>query len=148
MLRRAALVFAAASLVGPLIRLSTWPPSDFEQATSEATANFVYDLVFYLWPTQALMAYESSFGLFAAAIMSIGGNILFFLCFGYVVSVLSRSLAGLMLAYAGTCGLLAVMASWASGFGTDQVNFAAVLAALGVYGFAIGLVGLASRHHS
>jgi hypothetical protein len=59
-MRFATPIFAAAGLAGPLIGLALWP--SFEASASGPLANFTYDLIFYLWPTQVLGLYESSIG--------------------------------------------------------------------------------------
>src|SRR6185503_15408549 len=82
MSRFAVLVFALTAMVGPAIRYATWPPSRFERATSARVEGFVYDLVFYLWPTQPLAALAPRDGRLVAFLVSVGGNVLLFALIG------------------------------------------------------------------
>ena len=148
MLLRVVVVSAAMGLIGPLLRFSTWPPSAFEEVTSASTAQFVYDLVFYLWPAQPLASYESIIGPVMTGVLSIGGNVLFFACLGTLVGVLARSQAGSVLAYTGTFGVVGLMATWTSGFSLSHVNYLALLTALFSYGILVWLVKKVSSNRS
>jgi len=140
-LRFAVPVFAAAGLAGPLIRLVTWPPSSFEEVTSKATENFVYDLVLYLWPTQPVVgAYESTIGSGPAIILSVGENVVFFALLGLAVGAVAQWRAGLFLAFAGLCGIVAMIAMWGSGFSLAHVNWAPLLVSLVLYAIPVLLV--------
>jgi hypothetical protein len=136
---RAFVVFATAGLVGPLIAYLTWPPSNFEEQTSSCSSKFVYDLVFYLWPTQVIAVYESTLGTLRARILSISANILFFVCLGLVVSIVARSRTGSALAYVGICGVAGMMALWSSGFSLDHLNYTPLVVALVIYGILMWL---------
>jgi hypothetical protein len=140
-MRRAVIVFAAAGLVGPMIGFLTWPPSDFEERTSSTAADLVYELVFYLWPTQVIAVYESTLGTVRARILSIGANVLFFACLGLLISIVARSRTGSTLAYVGICAVVGMIALWGSGFSLAHVNYTPLLVALAIYGIPVLLIG-------
>jgi len=138
MLRFAALVFAGAGLSGPLIRVWIWPW--IEAGLSERTASFVYDLMWYLWPTQLLGLYEPSIGSTGAALLSVAGNVLFFALLGLAVGAAAQWRAGLLFAFAGLCGIVAMIAMLGSGFSLAHVTWAPLSVSLVLYAIPVLLV--------
>ena len=130
--RLGAAVFAPVAIVGPLIRYMTWPPLAFEQRTSERVADFVYALVFLLWPTQAF-GMEVTAGRLIAAVYALGGNVLFFATLGVAVSITSTRPRMLWLSCLVLCGIIMLLAGWGAGFSSDFLDWPALGAALLIY---------------
>ena len=59
-------VFSAAGLFGPVIRFMIWSPSALMKE-ARIIYGFIYDLLFLLWPMQALAVMEVSIGRTKAA---------------------------------------------------------------------------------
>src|SRR5437879_11723028 len=84
------LIFMACGLAGPLLRWATWPPSPAPQGSGFSFDDFIYDLVFFLWPTQPLAVMEVTIGSFAAITLSVGANDLLSGMVGGLAAVIAR----------------------------------------------------------
>ena len=124
-------IFTAASLVGPLLVLCLWPLSRFNQAFPELE-NFVYDLIFLLWPAQPLAVIESNSGTFVAATVAVVANILMFAVPALLKRIILQRWWQLTV-YSLTCGFILLLAFWASGFNYRFINGLALLSALVFY---------------
>jgi len=147
MSRFAVLVFALTAMVGPAIRYATWPPSRFERATSARVEGFVYDLVFYLWPTQPLAALAPRDGRLVAFLVSVGGNVLLFALIGFIVGAVASRRGGLSIAYGAFCGLLLVFALWGAGYRVEYLGVIPLLLAVLFYGLPFLLVATHAGRH-
>lgn len=127
------LVFVIAALVGPLLRWLTWPPGKFGLETSPYIGDFVYDLVFLLWPTQSLAVVEASIGWFFATTIAVSANVALFGIVGVISGVLAKRSRRLLVLYAVTCTLLILFEAWGASFGLGYINFLAVLVAVVLY---------------
>jgi len=127
------LIFGATAFVGPLIRWMTWPPSKFEQGSSTSIGNFVYDLVFLLWPTQPLAVIDVNTGPLVAGVVAVGANVLLFGFVGLVVGSVAKHAPGLLALYVLVCALVLLLALWGAGFSVAYLNIFALVAALLLY---------------
>jgi hypothetical protein len=127
------MVFALASLAGPLLRLATWPPSRFSDATSAEAEDFVSEVVFYLWPTQPIAAYESAWGTPAALFVAVGGNLALFGFIGLVIGAVATRRRALAVSYSVVCILLVLFALWAAGYRLEHVSAMPLLSAMVFY---------------
>lgn len=91
-------VFAAAGLIGPIIRWMAWPPSAIERH-SPWLGQLITDLTSLLWPTQALAVVEANVGSHVAAVLAAAANVAVFALAGAGISLLVRSARGLAVAY-------------------------------------------------
>ena len=139
MFRFSVLVFAATALVGPAIRYATWPPSWFERTTSARIEGFVYDLVFYLWPTQPLAALAPGSRL-VAFLLAVGANILMFALIGLIVGAVATRPSRLPLAYGGFCSLLLVFGLWGAGYRVEYLGVIPLVLAVLLYGIPFWLI--------
>ena len=144
MLRFAGLTFAVAAFAGPLIRLVTWPPSRFERMTSTGVERFVYDLVFYLWPTQLLCLAEPSKGSSTVVLLSVLGNVLLFGLLGFAVGAGADRRGVVPLTYLAVCGLLVLFALWEGGFGPEHVSWLPLVSAMSLYAIPFWLIARAA----
>ena len=135
------LVFAATGLIGPVVRYATWPPSLFKLTTSDRVEGFVYDLVFYLWPTQPLAALRPDGG-GMQVLLAVGSNLLLFALIGFVVGALASQRGAVLMAYAGFCCVLLWLALWDVGFRMAQVSVSPLLCAMVLHGSPYLLVAL------
>ena len=103
-------IFSASAFVGPLIRAATWPPD-----TSSPIYDFIYDLVFYLWPTQMLAVIKVNSGFWVAFVVSVGGNILLFALIGTAAGFLAKSRLALFIFYVAVCIGVLRLALWSVG---------------------------------
>lgn len=126
-------LFAATALVGPLIRLLTWPPQRYEQLTSHSSADFIYHLVVLLWPSQLLAAMEINTGRFVAGLVAVGVNVLLFIILGIVAGASIRWRYGLLSLYVFVSALVLLFALWGAGFSLSYLNLYAIATALLIY---------------
>jgi hypothetical protein len=138
--RFAVVVFSLAGLAGPLIRYLTWPPSDFELAVGTRWAQFVYYLVFFLWPTQPFGIAEYNIGRLIAIAYVVGANVVLFGAVGLVVGMAARWRKGVLFVYGGVCALVVFHA--VSGAGSRLAHEAGMplLTALVLYTIPFWLV--------
>jgi len=122
------LIFVASSFAGPLVRWATWPP----KATG-GFADFMYDLVLLLWPTQPLTVVEASAGTFAAIVLSVGANALLFGVVGALAGILGSKRAALLALYMAACAMLIAFALWGFGFPMTYSNAGALVAVAFLY---------------
>lgn len=144
MFRFAGVVFAVAALVGPAVRYATWPPSSFEKRTSVGAEDFVYDLVFYLWPTQPLAVLAPTDGRLAALLLTVGGNLVLFVLVGLVVGAVASRRGGVVLVYATLCGFLLWFALWGAGYRLEHLDVSPLVLALALYAVPFWLVAAAA----
>jgi hypothetical protein len=136
------LVFVVMALVGPLIRLLTWPSSRVGGVLSEGVGTFIYELVLLLWPTQPLAVMEVTIGQVAAIGLAIGANVALFALLGLAtVAALRRDLLKVM--YIAVCVVVVICAVWWAGFSVSEVHWFAVVSALALYAVPFALV----KHH-
>jgi hypothetical protein len=149
MIQFGAYVFAIAALVGPLLRFATWPPSRFEELAGTNAANFIYDLVFYLWPAQPLAVYEQSAGHVVALVLSIGMNIILFIFVGLVAGAAAAfRWSAVAVLYAVHCGLLVVFALWGAGFSIRYLSLLPLVVAMVLYAVPFWVVAKAAATRS
>jgi hypothetical protein len=98
--------FIVVGLLGPLIRLLTWPPA----GTGSAQEDFIYDIVLLLWPAQPVALGAAGTAGWVSVIMAASLNVLAFGCVGVTAIALGARRLALLLTYAFTCGLIY---SWA-----------------------------------
>lgn len=134
-------IFSAAALVGPLIRLAIWPPSDPGGTISLHFERFLYDFILLIWPTQPLAVMEESVGTFAAAAVAVGANVILFALAGIGIGAAGRRRSGLVASYGLVCALVIASELWGAGSDPEFVNLTALLLALGFY--AIPFWGIA-----
>ena len=124
------LVFAAGSLLGPLLRWATWPPSKFMEGPLLPIGDFIYYLVLLLWPAQLLAVMEVSTGRLVAGIVAVGVNILLFGLVGVVAGIFAKRRLALLALYLLTCILVLCFAVWAVGSLADTNIYSLVVALL------------------
>jgi hypothetical protein len=142
------LTFAVTGLIGPLIRLATWPPSRFEAANSAEAEHFIYNLVLDLWPALAVLAHGflGVTGFFNRhVIYTICANVGLFALFGLLVSPFAHRDSGLVAGYAIACGVLAIHGLWLAGFSPSSTQLLALIVAMTIVAVPFWLVRLAVR---
>jgi hypothetical protein len=125
------LIFLACGLAGPILRWATWPPTSTSSGSS--SADFVYELVLLLWPTQPLAVLEAVIGSFAAITLSVGANMLVFGSVGLLASAISQHKSRLISLYVVICLGLALFAFWVAGYSAEFVHLGALVTALVLY---------------
>jgi hypothetical protein len=127
-----AMLFVAASLVGPVI---FWAglPNQFDAGTSSSFGTFASDLVFLIWPTQPLAVIEVNTGQFLAASVAVGANVLLFAALGVLAERMARRKFGLHLLYLVTACSVVLLALWGAGFDNAHLNMRALAIALMFY---------------
>ena len=126
------LVFVAGALVGPLLRLATWPPSKFMEGALLPIGDFIYYLVLLLWPAQLLAVIEVSTGRVVAGVVAVRVNILLFSLVGVVAGILAKWRLALLALYLFTCVMVLCFAVWAVGSLADT-NIYSLMVALLLY---------------
>jgi hypothetical protein len=99
-----------------------------------AVNNFIYDLVFLLWPMQSLAVMEVNTGRTVAVVVAVAANILLFGIIGLAVGISASRHFGFVVAYLLVCVLVSILALWGAGFSFAHLNAFALIAALVVYG--------------
>ena len=125
-----ALIFGVAALVGPLLRLVTWPPSQF-MGTPEVF-DFLYELILLLWPAQPIAVMEVNTGPVIAAASAVGANVLLFTLVGLIVGALGSRRVALLAIF--ICVSFAIV--WVSVRASGDlagINVASLLVALLLY---------------
>ena len=138
-------VFAAAALIGPLVRYVAWPPSQIGEIASFRLDIFIYDLVFLLWPTQMLAVMEASVGVFAAAAVAVGANVLLYGAIGLLVGVTAGRRTAILALYLFVGALVTLFALWDAGFGIAHLNVPALGVALTLYAIPFWVVRKLAR---
>lgn len=133
------LVFAITGLIGPLLRLLTWPPGQFTDRFGETVASFVYDLVLLIWPTQPLAVMEASIGALAGVTVAIFGNVMLLGLLGLVVASFVTD-KGLVFPFVATMIAIFLFALWMSGFSMAGVTLIAYVCAVCIYAIPFWLV--------
>jgi hypothetical protein len=139
------LLFGLMAFVGPFVRWMTWPPSAFEQGTSIALSGFISDLVFLLWPTQALAVIEVNTGPVIAAVVAVGANVMLFAVVGVLAGILVNTRLGLPALYLAVGLLLALFALWGAGFSVAYLNVVALAVAVLLYAVPFALTARFAR---
>lgn len=124
----AVLIFVAASLIGPLVRWLTWPPS-----SRGDVADFMYGLILLLWPAQPISVIEASTGTLVAIATSVVANVVLFGVVGVFAGAFGKKRAALVVLYIGTLSLLVVFAVWAFGLSFTYSEILALLVAAALY---------------
>ncbi len=137
--RIAIVTFAVSGLIGPLVRLATWPPSKLTNEAS-TSASFVYDLVFLLWPAQLLAVAEASIGQAAAIVVAVGTNVILFALIGIAVGLVAKKPAAIGTLYALLGVSLLLFGLWGAGFSPAYLNWLAFAVALLVYAIPFWVV--------
>jgi hypothetical protein len=99
----------------------------------------VYDLVFYLWPTQPLAAVAPE-GRLVAFLLALGGNILLFALIGLIVGSVAARPGRMPLAYGGFCSLLQAFGLWGAGYRVEHLGVMPLFLAMLVYGVPFWLI--------
>jgi hypothetical protein len=141
---RSIAVFAAAGLIGPLIRYVTWPPS----ADPSPFNMFIYQLVLLVWPAQPLAVVEATIGPFLGGVYAVGVNVLLFAVLGFLATPFARRGAWMLFAYAAVCGLVTWYALLWSGFDAAYLHLPALAAAFVFYALPFWLIGRAGGTRS
>jgi hypothetical protein len=128
---RPVLIFSVAALVGPLLRLVTWPPSQFMDAPG--VFDFLYQLILLLWPAQPIAVIEVNTGPVIAAATAVGANVLLFAVVGVIVGALGSRRVALLVIFIGVS--FAVV--WASG-SPAEINLASLTVAIVLYAVLSG----------
>jgi hypothetical protein len=100
---------------------------------SSSIGDFVYNLVLLLWPAQPLVVIEVNTGRFAAAIVSVGANLLLFSVVGATVGILAGKSVALVGVYVFVCAMAFALARWASGLPFMYLEVSALAVALFLY---------------
>lgn len=129
----ATLIFAIAGLFGPAIRLITWPPSKFASGSSPSFSEFIYQLVFLLWPAQPLAVMEANMDRALALSLAVGTNVFLFSIAGVAAALVARRRFSFAILYLAVCGLVLLLAMWGAGFSFAHVNMLALITALLLY---------------
>jgi hypothetical protein len=119
--------------MGPLLRLVTWPPSLPNPATTESGSDFLYELVFLLWPTQSLAVIEASVGRLAGVIIAVSANIVLFALVGLAIGATVKHRSGMFVAYICVGAMLVLLAFFGAGFSPSYLNFGALIVAFLLY---------------
>ena len=125
-------VFSAAGLFGPVIRFMIWSPSALMKE-ARIIYGFIYDLLFLLWPMQALAVMEVSIGRTKAAVLAISANVLLFGIIGLLIAVLAQLRVRTIYIYVALCLLVVWWALWGAGFSLTHFNVYALVVALLFY---------------
>lgn len=131
------------ALLGPFVRWLTWPPAKFESWTTLSLAEFVYDLVFLLWPTQSLAVVEATTGRVVAVVFTVGTNVILFALIGAAASAIRQ--VPILLRYLAVCGLVLLLAVWGAGFDLSGISLSAVGVALLLYAVPFWAAGSPSE---
>src|SRR5690606_11283102 len=123
-------VFAAFGLVGPAIRVATWPFAWSWDHSSYRSAEFVYELLFCLWAAGWMVAYETMIGTPAAVALAIATNVLVFAMFGMAVGESVQRRLGVILAYAVPGVPLMWWAFWGAGYDLEHLQWPPLLTAM------------------
>jgi hypothetical protein len=103
-------VFAGFGLLGPLLRLATWPP-----AIGSPFQDFVYELILLVWPTQPLALMEASIGSFAATTVAVAANAILFSVVGAVAGLAAKRQVNVWVLHVVTCVAIVVLSLWITG---------------------------------
>jgi hypothetical protein len=126
-------IFAVAGLIGPFVRIATWPPSQFSEKWPQYVSAFVNDLLFLVWPTQMLAVIESSTEFYKAAAVAITSNIVLFVCAGWLFYWCCRSTFRLSVMLTVLLVALTLWGMWGAGFDISQLNWVALTVAASVW---------------
>jgi hypothetical protein len=137
--KRSVIAFAAFGLLGPLIRLATWPPSSLFFG-SIRLEGLVYDLVFYLWLTQPLAVYESEVGTTVAGMGALLANVLLCALLGVAIGEIASRCFSLRLAYGILACGLGAYAVWGAGFDVTYIGFFPFAIALALYAIPVWVI--------
>lgn len=130
-------LFLCIGIVGPVLKLATWPPSAFEARFSERTVGFVNDLVILLWPPVLIGDGEGGVKLLLALA---GINLLFFVVLGAIVGVIGTTRGRLLTVYLVLCALIAWLEFWGAGFSRVYLNLGALLVAIILYAVPFAII--------
>ena len=100
----------------------------------------MYDLVFYLWPTQPLAAIAPPDRRLVAFLLAVGSNILLFAVIGLVVGGVAGWRGGVPLVYGGFCSLLLLFGLWGAGYRVEHLGVIPLFLAVVLYGIPFWLV--------
>ena len=140
-----ALIFGVAALVGPLLRLVTWPPQQF-MGTADVF-DFLYQLILLLWPAQPLAMMEVNTGPVVALAAAVGANVFLFTLVGLIVGALGSRRVALFATFICVSFALVWISVWASGdlIGIDVAALTVALLLYAVLFWAIDRLIQASK---
>jgi len=127
-------VFAAAALVGPLIRLLSWPPGSLEASGSARAEDLLYEILGYLWPTQPLAVFAPADSVVVGFIFASLANIALFAVVGRITDAVSRRRHGVPVWYSAYCALLLAFGLFESGAKLKYFSVSAFGASIVFYG--------------
>ena len=130
-------LFLCISVLGPVLRLTTWPQSAFESRFSGRTVGFVNDLMILLWPPVLIGDGEGG----AKTLQALAGiNLLFFVVLGAIVGGIGTTRGRLLTVYLVLCALIAWLELWGAGFSRAYLNPGALLVALILYAIPFAII--------
>jgi hypothetical protein len=140
--RNAAIVFAAAGLLGPLMQAVTWPPRSI--ADSTFLSNLVYDVIFYLWPARWLASGSAVDRFFTPSVLyPILVNVLVFAAIGLVAGIAARKPGLRWIVCGAVCALLVRYGLWLAG---DDVAYLELLPLALSLAFCVALFWWVARN--
>ena len=122
--------FSIIGLLGPVLRRMVWPPSG---PNGGVMSDLINDLVYLLWPAQALAAVEVNIGTNKAAFFAVAANILLFGVIGVLLAIVATRRTLLVIMFFLLSGLVSYWALWGAGFSLKYLNWSALVIALFVY---------------
>ena len=130
-------LFLCISVLGPVLRLTTWPQSAFESRFSGRTVGFVNDLIVLLWPPGLIGVGEGG----AKTLLALAGiNLLFFVVLGAIVGGIGTTRGRLLTVYLVLCALITWLEFWGAGFSRVYLNFGALLVAILFYAIPFAFI--------
>ena len=135
-------VFSFTGLVGPALRLATWPPSTLDATARGTVSYFLYFFTLFLWPTFPIVTFVPNVATATATGLAIGTNVLVFAAAGLLVGVagLTRWLPLLALSCLAAIGLLLALPLVWFPSGLDSITSTALAAAVAVYSSPCAIV--------
>ena len=125
------LLYSVGALLGPLLRLATWPPM------SNTRESLIYDVVLLLWPTQMFAVVENYMGKTGAILVAISMNVVLFVFVGLIMVVAARKKSYFMATGSTVIIGIVILGLWGAGFDYSSLNGYALLLAIAFYGLLL-----------
>lgn len=104
-------------------------------------SDLINDLVYLLWPAQALAVVEVNIGTNKAIFFAVAANILLFGIVGVLVAIVAKRRAFFIIMYFLLSGLVLYWALWGAGFSFAYINWLALAVALLLYAVPFFIIG-------
>jgi hypothetical protein len=138
----AAVAFACTGLVGPGLRMVSWPPSTSEATAVGTLTYFLYFVTLFLWPALPIVTFVPNIATPVATGLAVAVNVLLFAVTGILVGaggLASRPLVLGICWVAAIVLLLGMPLAWFPS-GLDFLSASGLVGALVVYAFPCWMV--------